>query len=193
MSDFGMKRVGFFSAGSSGSASVLTPNKAVITDSSGALTTSTTTDTEIGYVNGVTSAIQTQINNKGYAINLGAQSTNLSANSTYYFGVPQLTTTGTPAIRRVYIAQSGTIKGGQIYMRTTSATSTENWTISIRLNNTTNTTFATLGNNSLDKVFGTTALNISVVAGDYIEITTTTPNWSVSAGSTFIYGSIFIQ
>ena len=139
------------------------------------------------------SNIYTSLSNKGYAISLGAQSTNLAANSTYYLGVPQLTVTGTAAIRRVYIPQSGTIKGGQIYMRTTSATSTENWTISIRLNNTSNTTFATVGNNSIDKIFGTTGLSIAVVAGDYIEITTTTPAWSVAAGATFIYGSIFIQ
>jgi len=139
------------------------------------------------------SNIYTSLSNKGYAINLGAASTNIAASSTYYFGIPVLTVQTTAAIRRVYIPQSGTIKGGQIYMRTTSATSTENWTISIRLNNTTNTTFATLGNNSLDKVFGTTGLNISVVAGDYIEITTTTPAFTTAPGATFIYGSIFIQ
>jgi hypothetical protein len=39
-------------------------NKAVVSDGSGALTTSATTATEIGYVAGVTSAIQTQLNAK---------------------------------------------------------------------------------------------------------------------------------
>jgi len=175
-----------------------TNNEIAYFDTTGSTIASLTTTTypsltELSYVKGVTSAIQTQLDNKGYAINLGSASTNLSASTTYYFGVPQLTTTGTSAIRRVYIPQSGTIIGGQIYMRTTSATSTENWTISIRLNNTTNTTFATVGNNSQDKVFGTTSLNILVVTGDYIEITTTTPAWSISAGATFIYGSIFIK
>jgi hypothetical protein len=139
------------------------------------------------------SNIYTSLSNKGYAINLGAASTNIAASSTYYFGVPVLTVQTTAAIRRVYIPQSGTIKGGQIYMRTTSATSTETWTISIRLNNTTNTTFASTANNSLDKVFGTTGLSIAVVAGDYIEITTTTPAFTTAPGATFIYGSIFIQ
>jgi hypothetical protein len=159
-----------------------------------ALTTATYPSlTELSYVKGVTSAIQTQINNKGYAINLGAASTNINASSTYYFGVPQLTVTGTTAIRRVYIPQTGTITGGQIYMRATSATSTQTWTLSIRLNNTTNTTFASTANNSLDKIFSATGLGIAVVAGDYIEITTTTPAWSVAPGATFIYGSIFIQ
>ena len=42
----------------------LTANKAVISNGSGALTTSTVTNTEIGYVSGVTSSIQTQIDSK---------------------------------------------------------------------------------------------------------------------------------
>lgn len=42
----------------------LTANRAVVTGSSGVLAAATTTDTEIGYVNGVTSAIQTQLNAK---------------------------------------------------------------------------------------------------------------------------------
>lgn len=42
----------------------LTASRAVVTDGSGFLTVATTTSTEIGFVNGVTSAIQTQLNNK---------------------------------------------------------------------------------------------------------------------------------
>jgi hypothetical protein len=42
----------------------LTASRAVVTNASGVLTTSATTSTEIGYVSGVTSAIQTQINGK---------------------------------------------------------------------------------------------------------------------------------
>jgi hypothetical protein len=44
--------------------SALTASRAVVTGSGGLLGTSSTTDTEIGYVAGVTSAIQTQINSK---------------------------------------------------------------------------------------------------------------------------------
>lgn len=40
----------------------LTASRAVVTDGSGVVSAATTTATEIGYVNGVTSAIQTQIN-----------------------------------------------------------------------------------------------------------------------------------
>lgn len=140
-----------------------------------------------------TASLSSRINAKGYALNLGATQFSYLANTTYYFGMPITTPSTTAAIRRVYIPQSGTIKGGQIYMRTTAATSTENWTLSIRLNNSSNTTFATLGNNSTDKIFATSSLSISVAAGDYIEIITTTPGWTTAPGNTFTYGSIFIQ
>jgi hypothetical protein len=49
-------------AGGGGSAFSGTANKAVATNGSGALTTSATTATELGYLSGVTSAIQTQLN-----------------------------------------------------------------------------------------------------------------------------------
>ncbi len=42
----------------------LTINRALVSNGSGKVAVSTTTDTELGYVSGVTSAIQTQINNK---------------------------------------------------------------------------------------------------------------------------------
>lgn len=42
----------------------LTVSRAVVTNGSGVITPATTTATEIGFVNGVTSAIQTQLNNK---------------------------------------------------------------------------------------------------------------------------------
>lgn len=42
----------------------LTVSRALVSDGSGKITVATTTSTEIGYVNGVTSAIQTQLNGK---------------------------------------------------------------------------------------------------------------------------------
>lgn len=46
--------------------STVTPNRAVVSDGAGSITAATTTSTEIGYVNGVTSSIQTQLNSKQY-------------------------------------------------------------------------------------------------------------------------------
>jgi hypothetical protein len=140
-----------------------------------------------------TATLSTRIDAKGYALNLGGTNATINASSTYYLGIPGLTITNTAAIRRVYIPQSGTIKSAQFYVKTTNTTTTENWTISIRLNNSSNTTLATVGNTTTDKVFATSGLSIAVVAGDYIELTTTTPAFVTAPGSTYIYGSIFIQ
>lgn len=56
--------IGTFSVynGVDGTVTGLTASKAVVTDSNGEVTTSSTTATEIGYLSGVTSAIQTQLN-----------------------------------------------------------------------------------------------------------------------------------
>lgn len=45
-------------------AGVLTPNRALVSDGSGNVASSSVTDTELGYLSGVTSAIQTQLNSK---------------------------------------------------------------------------------------------------------------------------------
>jgi hypothetical protein len=141
----------------------------------------------------LTSTDWNTFNNKCYAINLGANSTTYLANNTYYFGIPTFAATTASAQRKILIPKSGTIKGGQIYVRTSVGTTSENWTLSIRLNNASNTTFATVGTTALEKVFGTTSLNIAVVAGDFIEIITSTPAWVTGPGSSFIYGTIIIQ
>lgn len=59
----------------------LTADRATITSGAGVITVATTTATEIGYVNGVTSAIQTQLNSKQATI-LGAATTVVSSNLT---------------------------------------------------------------------------------------------------------------
>jgi hypothetical protein len=61
----------------------LTASRAVISNASGKVAVSTVTDTELGYVSGVTSAIQTQLGNKQATITGAAttiDSSNLTAN-----------------------------------------------------------------------------------------------------------------
>jgi len=159
----------------------------------GSLTTGTYPSlAELSYVKGTTSSIQTQINNKGYSINFGALQTTIAASTTYYFGMTGIAGTTTANVRRVYIPLAGTIKEIYFYIRS-SVTSSENWTVSLRLNNTTNTTIATIGNTSGDKVFSNSNLNVTVVAGDYFEITTTTPAWVTPASNSNFYGTLIIH
>ena len=63
-------RVIISSGGAIGEASAITVNRALVSNASGIPIAATTTATEIGYVNGVTSAIQTQLGNKAAASDL---------------------------------------------------------------------------------------------------------------------------
>lgn len=74
----------------------LTINSAVATDSSGFLTPSATTATELGYVSGVTSAIQTQLNGKASTnlSNVSAVSVDVPMNSHKFTGLSAGTTNG---------------------------------------------------------------------------------------------------
>ena len=65
----------------------LTASRALVTGSGGAVTTSSVTSTELGYLSGVTSNIQTQLNNKGNPTHISGGTT-LSATTAYkYSGV----------------------------------------------------------------------------------------------------------
>jgi len=79
----------------------LTASRALVSDVSGVVSVATTTSTEIGYVNGVTSAIQTQIDGKQP---LDADLTALAGNSTDGFWAH--TGAGTGAARTITAASS---------------------------------------------------------------------------------------
>ena len=101
--------------------------------------------------------------------------------TTYYFGgafTNALITTA--AIRRLYIPKSGTIKAAYVTFSQTAGTA-ETSTISIRLNNTTDTAIsAAITNDAAVTTFNNTGLSIAVVAGDYIEIKWVTPTWATN-------------
>ena len=94
-------------------AATVAANRALITDASGNATTGTTTDTEIGYLAGVTSAVQTQLNAKLAAAsnlsdlaNAGTARTNLGATTV---GANVFTTANPSAVRFFKINADNTI------------------------------------------------------------------------------------
>ena len=127
----------------------------------------------------------------GYGINFGATQSTFAANTTYYLGMVGAGIATNAAQRRVYIPASGTVKQVYIYVRTTNGTAAETWTMTFRLNNTSNTTIGSTATTSTDKVFSNSNLNVSVVAGDYFEITTTAP--ATAPGVSNLYGTLIIR
>ena len=141
------------------------------------------------------SNIYSAINTKsaGYALMLGALAGALTGGGTIYFGHPSRAAAGTAAIHRIYIPQSGTIKSVYIISASATAGTNESWTMSVRLNNASNTSIGSVSAATTTRVWSGTGLNIAVVAGDYIEITTTNPTWATAPGTTSWYGTIYIQ
>jgi hypothetical protein len=138
-----------------------------------------------------TASLSSRIDAKGYGINFGATQSTFAANTTYYLGMVGAGIATNSAQRRVYIPASGTVKQVYLYTRTANGTAGESWSMIFRLNNTSNTTIASTATTSTDKVFSNANLNVSVVAGDYFEIQTTTP--ATAPGISNIYGTLIIQ
>lgn len=80
----------------------LTATRALVSDGSGFVSASSVTGTELGYLSGVTSAIQTQLNAK---LNLagGTMSGNINLNSQRITNVPTSPTASTDAVNQSYV------------------------------------------------------------------------------------------
>lgn len=113
-----------------------------------------------------------------YAVKTGFQNFSPADATTYYFGSWENLGMNTTAYeRKIYMVRAGTIVGADVLFRQ-SAGSGETSTMSIRLNNTTDTTIsAAITNNATETHFSNTGLGITVAVGDAIEIKWVTPTW----------------
>jgi len=146
------------------------------------LVSSSVTPTELGYVSGVTSAIQTQFNNLFFTLPFQSGAVSPSDSTTYYIGVTRtgLTTTATDV--NCNVGYSFTVIGAIISagVNTISGTN-ENSTAQLRnVTQATSTsigTFKTNGTTTSSINTTVTGLNISVASGDFIAIQWDTPAW----------------
>ncbi len=92
-----------------GGSGIFTASRAIVSDSSGNLTSATTTATEIGYVSGVTSAIQTQLNGK--ALNGDVTASLLTQSTNRLLG---RTTSSTGAIEEISVGAGLTFATGSL-------------------------------------------------------------------------------
>ena len=112
----------------------------------------------------------------------------------YYFG-SRIATAGTfNGYYRAYVPRKGFIRSAYILQESNTATGTnENQVMAIRINDTTDYTFATVGAASNRRLFSNGNLNIPVNEGDYIEIKWTTPAWATNPDGTESFGYILIE
>lgn len=115
--------------------------------------------------------------------------------STYYFGaIPTVAPSLTAAANRLYIPFAGIIRAANIYIRCGVAGTSENFSVWVRLNNTTDYLItSTMDVSVASPIALNSAMNIPVVAGDYVEIKMTTPTWVTNPTSVMCRSSLFIQ
>ncbi len=137
-------------------------------------------------------------NGLGYVMFVEAGSGNPADGSTYFLGMTQAITAITAsgnASTRFYLPKAGTISAcyGTFTVSGTLAT-TETSTLSLRLNNTTDTTVSSsIVMSTADNTFNNSALSISVVAGDYIEFKLVNPSWGTNPTTVQASMSIYIS
>ena len=129
----------------------------------------------------------------GYTLHVQALTSSPADGVTVYFGQMPKAPITTANINKVFIPKSGTIKRAQIYCYSGTAGTAENWSLNIRLNNTTDTLIETIGASASERIFNNESLNIAVVAGDYIEIKSVQPTWVTNPLTTIYGGYVYIE
>lgn len=148
----------------------------------------------------ISTATQTALNAKvaltqpyGYVINLqGLTSSPVDAQTIFFGDIPR-TPTATAATSQVFVRKAGTIKVANIYCFSGTAGTNEAWSVSIRLNNSTDTLIQTVSTSAGVRVFSNSSLSIAVVAGDYFEIKSVNPTWGTNPLTTVFGGYVYIE
>lgn len=129
----------------------------------------------------------------GYAINVHALTSSPTDGQTVYFGTMPKAPITTANVSKVYIPKAGTIKRAEIYCYSGTAGTAENWSLYVRVNNTTDYLIQTVGAAQSERVFTNSALSIPVSAGDYFEIKGVQPTWVTNPLTTIYGGYVYIE
>jgi len=117
----------------------------------------------------------------------------IADSTTYYLGSKAIIPITSALGMKSYILAAGTITKATIEWDAITAGTTEDISIYIRLNNTTDYLIATIGNTNAQKIFSNTALNIPVVVSDFFEIKIVTPAWVTNPVNIFLGGQVYVS
>jgi len=113
-------------------------------------------------------------------------------NTNYYFGQNAVAMGTNAAIFQIYMPKTGTIKYAHLqWFASGNAGTAESITAYIRVNNTTDYSIASVATTAATKLFTNTSLNISITAGNYVQIKVTTPTWATNP-TTASWGGYFV-
>ena len=132
----------------------------------------------------------------GYALTfLSGGAFNPADATTYYIGNQPFAPVTNSLNRPVWIPRAGTIKIAYGTVLAAVAGTSENTTLSIRLNDTTDTTISStleLSAAGLRTDFNNTALAIAVAAGDYVTLKWAMPTFTTNPTTVVISANIFV-
>lgn len=150
--------------------------------------------TELSYVKGVTSAIQTQLNGKYNVYGLSSTTSTPLANGTRYFGNSSKAIYGTSGQAIFYFLAAGTIIAAEVFSYAGGTVgSNEAQDMYIRINNTTDYLIATVSAATAARYYVNTGLSIAVTASDYAEIKWVTNALATAPTNVTNGGNIFVR
>jgi hypothetical protein len=177
----------------------ITAARALISDANGIPTHSATTSTELGYVSGVTSAIQTQIDiARRSSIFFAPSAINPVDSTTYYFS-SALGIGTTAASFDVNLGYAFRVIGATIQAFNNSGTVGSNEDSTLQLRNTTAGTSSSIGTFKTNAAalaqteVTYTGLNISVAATDFFALQWDFPNAGTNPTNVFMRVNLLIQ
>jgi 6-phosphogluconolactonase (cycloisomerase 2 family) len=109
-----------------------------------------------------------------------------------FFGTTAAMGTATAGQRKIYFPQAGTIKGAKIWSYATTAGSGEAWTMYIRKGGL-DTQIDTVGAAANERSWTNSSLNISVAAGDWLEMRSINPTWATNPDGVVYSGYIYLE
>jgi hypothetical protein len=131
--------------------------------------------------------------NRGYSINVMATTSSPADTVPTYFGILPAPPSTTEGQSKIYIRRAGTIRIAEIYSYSDTAGTGELWGMMVRLNGATDYSIADVGVLTNERIWSNTSINISVAAGDYIQIKSVPPIWSTNPENTTFGGYIYIE
>jgi hypothetical protein len=130
---------------------------------------------------------------EAYSINVQAAQFNPTASTTRFFGHLALQPNNTGASRKIYVRRPSVIRIAEIYSRSTTAGDADNWSLYVRLNDTTDYLIQTVGVSANERIWTNSNINIPVVSGDYVEIKMINPAWVNAPASTTFAGYLVFE
>jgi len=129
----------------------------------------------------------------GFMINVQALTSSPVDSQTAYFGMLPKAPTATAGISKIYIRKACTLKVAEIYCYSGTAGTGEAWSLYVRKNNSSDSLIATVSLNTNQRIFSNTALNVSLVAGDYLEIKGVQPLWATNPATCMYGGYLYFE